>query len=286
MDSFFPILLAILIIGITFISAMKKGVISILSGGIAAFFSLIVLFGTFNFLPQLSEAIIGISLTWKLTLIASIIFAIPAYAISRLLAGWITKAFFDPDGWFNDYSDGFFGGIFSLFPSLVVVSFSFVCIRVTGTVHELNYIASLSQPGIENTSMEFPDWPIFTHWRDTLEKAPMLSSAFDLVEPFSRRQNRNLAALAIMKRSEHLNSFLKLQPGAGPLINLPEVVALDEDKTISKALDQHRQFDLVLASAMQKTADGYVVKSDLKDLKIRKLAEAIIKSLPKPDQSE
>ena len=281
MSAIFPFLLAILIFGIVFIYAAKKVVASILSGGIATFLSLIVLFAIINFLPLIAESTIGISLTWKLTVIIAATFAFFAYLISRLIAGSIVKAFFDPDGWFNGMANGFFGGVISLFPSLVVVLFLFVCVRVAGTYEELNYVRSLSHPGIEQSKMEFPDWPLSTHWRDNLERIPLFSSIFDSIEPFSRRKNRNLAALVTMKRSGYINSFLSNQTGVGPLINLLEVDRLCGEKSVSKALARGDSLGLVFAPVLQNAASSSDLKSDLQKLEIRKLVSDIIASLPK-----
>ncbi len=286
MPTYSPFLLATLIIVVIFIAAMKNGVVKILSGGIAAFFSIIVLFVTINVLPAMAEATIGITFTWKLTLIFAIVLAMINYAVIRLLVGVFVKAFFNPDRKFSKMVDGTSGGVISIFSSLVVVMFLFVCVRIIGTVQELNYITSLSQPGIEKASMVFPEWPASTQWRDSIEKAPLLSSILDLTEPFSRKENRNLAVLLIMKQSGFVSSFLNKRKEEGALINHPQVTVLSEDKAVSKALDRRDQLSLVLSSALQKTASNVLIKFDLQKLEIRALAEDFIETLPKPGDTD
>ncbi len=286
MPTYSPFLLAILIIFVIFIAAMKNGVVKILSGGIAAFFSIIVLFGTINVFPGLAEATINISFTWKLILIIAVVLATLTYAIVRIIAGVSVTAFFNPDGKRHKMAEGTSGGFISLFSSLVVVTFFFVCVRIIGTVQELNYITSLSQPGIEKTNMVFPEWPTSTQWRDSLEKAPLLPSLLDLAEPFSRRENRNLGVLLIMKQSSYVSSLLSERKREGMLIKQSHVIAVSEDKAVSKALDRRDQLGLVLAPAMQETASNALIRFDLQKLKIRALAEDFIKSLPEPRKPE
>lgn len=286
MIAFFPFFVAALIVVIVFVRAMKNGIAAIVSGGISALISLITLFVTFDFLPRWAETHLDIGLTWKLALILSVISACLIYVLVRLMAGIVVNRLMNPDSWLHFLADGIPAGILSLFPSLVVVSFFFVCVRMMGTIRELDYVASVSQPGIEKAVMRFPNWPMTTRWRDSLEKAPCLADLFDVVEPLSRRQNRNLAALILMDHSHFVSSFLARQSDVATLLERPEIVALSQNKAVLRAIEAHDQPGLVLADPLRKTASDPAVKFNLQTLKIRKLVESFVDSLPKPRKRE
>ncbi|MEM7602062.1 MAG: hypothetical protein AAF357_11690, partial [Verrucomicrobiota bacterium] len=123
MTDFFPFLIAALIILVTFITAMKQGVVKLLASGLAAAVLLIVLAVSLHWIPELAVRLLDVDLSFKVTLGASSLLAILSYAAARICFGWIVRKAVGPDSWFHWMVDGVPGGILSLIPSLIIVFF-------------------------------------------------------------------------------------------------------------------------------------------------------------------
>ena len=73
-----------------------------------------------------------------------------SYLISWLIFGFILKFLFNPDSFLHPLVDGIPGGIQSIVASLIFSFFLFTTVRIVGTLHELNYVASIAKPEISD----------------------------------------------------------------------------------------------------------------------------------------
>ncbi|MEX2580110.1 MAG: hypothetical protein WD342_13715 [Verrucomicrobiales bacterium] len=279
MTDFTPIFIVVLFTVIAFVSAMKHGVVKLLSSGCAATLALGIVWAGFRFLPELASEHMDIELTWKAVAGVSAGIAIVVYFVALLIFGFFFKAFFNPDGWFHRLADGIPGGIISLFPSAVVAVFLFTCVRIAGTLQELNYAASLSQDGISESDRRVPPYPFSADWRNGIEDVPMLASLLDPIDPFSKRRNRNAAAMVIMGQSAPFRSHLLSQPETAELADEQEWFALRRDKSIKKALEKHDRVGLVLDPNLRDVASKSEFARDLRTLKLKRVLTGFAKSL-------
>ena len=275
-----PFGIAALIVLVVFISALKNGVVRILASGLSTCAAFIVLFGLINFLPSILQKTMNIALNWQFLVGSAVVAAIVVYFISVLIFGAVFRFLFRHGGFLHDCSDGIIGGLLSLFPSLLVVFFVFVCLRMTGTVMELNYVGSISQPNVQEATNKFPAWPKLTVWRNQLESIPGAAPLFDAVDPFSRRENRNLAALLLMKQRVFLSNYLGTRDDSIDLLEDPAFEALMEDKIIFKKLENHDRIGLVMNSDLQKAAKESSLRGNLRDWNLRDVVEDLIELLP------
>lgn len=279
MNDFFPLFIALLFVIVAFVTAMNNGVIKLLSSGLAAAASLAVFFVLIHTLPSFGDALMGIELTWKpLIGIASLAAAV-VYVVSRLILGFVFKKIFNHDSPFSELVDGIPGGIISFLPSIVVVFFLFCCVRIAGTVQELNYTATLSQQGIRQLGGRMPNYPFSAGWRNGIESVPLVAPVLDLVDPFSNRSNRNTAALVMAKGSAVFGRFVTNQVETSELIENPEIVALTEVPDVSKALEKQDRVGLVMSNELRKVAASSELKDDLARMDLRQVLEDFVKSL-------
>lgn len=281
-SDFTGILIGFLFVVIVFLTAMKHGVVKILASGVAAALALAAFYAGIHFLPDLAGTFLDLELTWKATVGISAGFAFLAYVISRVIFGFAFKAFFNPDGWFHWCVDGIPGGILSLFPSAVVLLFLFNCIRVAGTVQELNYIDSLSRDGISEMGGRIPPYPLSATWRDGIESLPFLAPAFDFIDPFSRRSSRNAAALTLASTSNFLKPYLLTRPETANLVEMPVWEQLATAPGVVTAVDKLDRLALVTEPAVEKAASDPAIAPELRQLVLRPAVEAFVASIEPP----
>lgn len=269
LSDFAAVFVVILFAIIAFFSAMKNGVAKLLASGCAAAIALAILFGGLNFLPELAKESKDSELSIKSTVGISVGAAIFVYFFALIVFTYIFKAMFGADGWLHWAVDGMPGAILSLFPSAIVALFVFSCVRVAGTVQELNYTASLSQENIEDLTRKIPPYPFSANWRNGIEDIPLMASALDVLDPFSNRVNRNAAALVMMQGSGQLRSFLLTQPHVDELATEDDFIALRREVEIRKALDKQDRLGLVMDPKLRETAaeEKYADKLRPLDLK-------------------
>ena len=99
MSDFTGVLIVFLFVVIAFLSAMRHGVVKLLSSGAAAAASLVILVAGVHLLPGLARTFVGIELTWKVTAALSAALAFVVYVICRIVCGMVFKKLFNPDGW-------------------------------------------------------------------------------------------------------------------------------------------------------------------------------------------
>jgi len=281
---FTGIFIGLLFVIIAFLTAMKRGVVKILASGFAAAMALVVFYAGINLLPDLAKTLLDIDLTWKVSTGVSAGLAFLVYVISRVILGFVFKSVFNPDGWFHWAVDGLPGGILSLFPSAVVLFFLFNCVRVAGTVQELNYIDSLSRDGISEMGGRIPPYPLSSTWRDGIESIPFLAPALDLIDPFSHRGNRNAAALTLASTSNFLKPYLRSRPETAVLVEMPVWEQLSTQPGVAKAAEKLDRLALVTDPAIQTAAADPGISGELRRLVLRPAVDAFVASIePAPE---
>lgn len=266
MTDYFPFLIAIFVVLLTFISAMKSGVVKLLASGAAALALMIVLIACVQFLPLLAESVLDIEVSWKVTLGVACVLAILTYTISRFLFGWFFRKLLGPESFLHGLSDGVPGGILSIFPSLVIVFVLFNFVRIAGTQLELNYVASLSREGITKTVNQLPPYPTAARWRNKVESTPLVAPALDLIDPFSNRLYRNMAALVMVSQSTELEAFLLEQKETASLVGQSGFGKLAAEPVVSEALKTNEPVELVTCPRIQAVAESFSDASEVRRL--------------------
>ncbi len=267
LSDFTAVFVVIVFTIVSFVSAYKNGVLKLLASGGAAALALAAFFSGVNYAPELVEkemsatAVFGVSAG----------LAVLVYFVVLIGLSLVLKPMFGPDSFLHWMVDGIPGGLVSLFPSTVVAVFIFTCVRIAGTVQELNYTATLSQPGIEDLTRRIPKYPFSANWRNGIESLPAVAPALDSIDPFSNRLNRNTAALTMMHGSFRFVRYLEEQPETANLVNEEGFEKFRSYKNIRKALDKNDRLGLVMNPDLHDVArrtehSGQLRKLDLKPI--------------------
>lgn len=283
-SDFTGILIGVLFVVIVFLSAMKHGVVKILASGVAAALALATFYAGIHFLPELAGTFLDLDPTWKVSAGISAGLAALVYVISRVILGFAFKAFFNPDGWFHWAVDGIPGGLLSLFPSAVVLFFLFNCIRVAGTVQELNYIDSLSRDGISEMGGRIPPYPLSATWRNGIESLPGVAPALDFIDPYSHRGKRNAAALTLASTSNFLKPYLLTRPETAAFAEMPLWEQLATDPGVATAVKKLDRLALVIDPAVEQAAADPAIERDLRRLVLRPAVDAFVASIEPPPE--
>lgn len=257
MIEYFPVLVSLLFVVVAFIYATHKGVVSLLASGLAIGLGVALILAGCHWLPGLAKTYLDIDLTWQFTLGLSAGIGGMVFLVVRIILAFALKRIFNSDGPFHRFVDGNAGGVLSLFPSFVAVFLFFTCVRAAGTVQELNYIDSLSQPGIERMGGKIPAPPSSILWRNGVESLPFLAVLLDRTDPFSRRRARNAAAFTLIGRSVELRNHLLGQPDFAGLLESEQWKLLAADPDVEKALGIRDRVALVTAPAVRKAANDF-----------------------------
>ncbi|MDF1755474.1 MAG: CvpA family protein [Verrucomicrobiales bacterium] len=275
-----PIIAVILITLLYFIYAMKWGAVRLLSSSIAVAIGMAVFFAGVNLGPPFVENMLGLDLTWEFILAGSGIFAVIAYFISWAIFGFILKFLFNPDSFLHPLVDGVPGGILSLFASFVMAFVIFTGTRVAGTLFELNYVASIAQPAISDADLsKLPEMSKFTKWRNTVEQIPMVADLLDKIDPFSRRENRNIGAVTLFAATQPAREFSEgSQQMASILSNQRVQDLINSDEMANQLRLKDRVGHILSPDAIEVAADPEL-KNRLKNLKIDRHVDEFIQWL-------
>ena len=279
MNEFTGVWIAVLFVVVAFIVAMKKGVVKLLASGTAAALGLLVLYGGIYLLPNLAKTYVDIDLTWQVIAGVAAGLAFLVYGVSGIILRILVKRAFNPDTWLHPLVEGIPGGMVSLFPSAVVVFFLFNCIRVAGTLQELNYVDSLARDGVKDMGGLIPGYPTSSSWRNGVESIPLVAPVLDLIDPFSNRANRNAAALVIVSKSEYMKAYLSTLPESAELVEMSGWRDLLSEPAVTLALDKLDRVALVLAPPIRAAARESG-SWELKNLMLQPLLKGFVESIP------
>tara|TARA_R110000850_G_scaffold66894_10_gene148476 strand:- start:2526 stop:3404 length:879 start_codon:yes stop_codon:yes gene_type:complete len=279
MTDYFPILLALLIVVIGFVTSMSHGVHKLLISGCAAATAIALFFLIIHWVPMVGGIFSDTEIAWQILVGIGAASALIAYVISRIIFGLVIKWVLGADSSLNSLSDGVPGALLSLIPSLVGVFFLFTCARIAGTVLELNYTESLSREGIIDMVGKIPDYPVAAKWRNEIERLPLIPTALDLTDPFSNRANRNTGALVMIGRSGSLRSHVLADPSTAELAGNEEIHALTRDPAVFRVLETHDRVALVLNSKVREVASSGDLSSSLREFNLQRSLEGYVDSL-------
>lgn len=278
-----PVLLGLVLVLFFFAYALSRGVVGLLGSSLAALSAIVVFFLSVNLLPMLGTWFGNIDLTWKVTLGVAAALALLTYIGGYFVFRGIVKYVFNPDTWLHSFSDGIFGGILSLFPSAVAIFFLFSCVRIAGTVQELNYAASISQDGIESMGGNIPPIPMMVSWRNGIEQIPFAAMTLDALDPFSNRQYRKAAAFLMMTGSGSVRSYLLSRDDTRLAASSPELSALRRDVDLRRALEGQDRLGVVLNRKLQEFAKESDVAEYIRDVRLEPVLQGFVDSLPRPE---
>lgn len=279
MIDYAPVLIATLFVVMAFLIAMHQGVVVMLNSGISLAVALAVLLVGVEWGPALARQYFDIELSWKFLLGVCGGLALFVFLVTRLILSFVLRALFNRDGFLHPLSDGIGGGVISLGPSLLTALVFFLCVRLAGTVLELNHIDSLARPGISAMGGGIPPYPLSTRWRDALDSLPFMGDALDAIDPFSPRAERNAAALALSTKGAALDAYLKREPETGPLAELPDWQLLLSDPGVAKANAGLDRLALLMSPAVASAAGNPATRSRLQRLVLRPTVTRFVKSL-------
>lgn len=285
MTASFPFFFAFLIFVGFFALSAKRGVLSLLASGISLASALVVFLLGMKLLPDLALQYGEIELEWKKTAMISGAAAAIVFLLVRIIGGWILKSILGPEGFMHSLVDGVAGGFISLFPSLIVVLFLFTCIRISGTLHELNYAASLSRDKVATMADQIPAYPWTAKWRDGVENIPFMPMVLDSVDPFSNRANRNAAAFAIMNQSSLVRSHLLGLPDTAKLAADERIITINQNTGVNKALQAQERVGLVFEPHIRELAAAPELARLFQRVHLRSVLESYVKTLKGSESS-
>ncbi|RFC47265.1 MAG: hypothetical protein DVB23_001218 [Verrucomicrobia bacterium] len=170
----------------------------------------------------------GIALDEGQRMVASVIFAVAAFAIARGLIVWAIRRAFGPESKLGGWMYGGTGSIISVLPSLAFLVLLSLLIRGTGTMFELESVDRMSAAGSPEDRAKYAALPGPTRWRNGLEGLPNVAVILDTVDPLATPARRNLAALVLASYHEGLRSQLRRSPITATVAKHPITVELTE----------------------------------------------------------
>lgn len=275
-----PILAVIVISLLYFLWAMKWGVVRILSSSIAMAVGLVTFFVGVNIGPSMIYNLLSMQLPWSAVLAGFGILAIIVFFIAWAIFGFILRFLFNPDSFLHPLADGIPGGLLSLFASIVMAFIIFTGTRITGTLFELNYIASIAHPDIVKADLnKLPEPHKFTLWRNTIEKIPMLADLLDQCDPFSRREHRNFGAVTLFSSNQPSREFSEGSSQMAGILDNSLVLQLIESEEMARQNRLNDRVSHVLSRDAIELANDPELKNRLKNLKIDRHVDEFVQYL-------
>ena len=279
LSDFTAVFVVIVFAIVSFVTAYKNGVLKLLASGCAAALALVAFFIGLHSAPELTGKEMSATTIFGVSAGAAVLI----YFIVLLVLSLILKPMFGPDSSLHWMVDGIPGGLVSLLPSAVVAVFLFTCVRIAGTVQELNHTATLSQPNIEDITRRIPKYPFSANWRNGVEDLPMVASVLDSLDPFSNRLNRNTAALTMMHGSVRFVRYLEDQPETANLVNEEGFKTFRNYKNIRKALDRNDRIGLVMDPDLRDVAQKTEHAAQLRKLDLKPILKGFGRTI-QPDE--
>ena len=265
----FPFILFTSVALLFFIYAMKWGMVRLIAGALGLAVGMAAFFFSINFVPGFVQEQFKIPVAWQGNLAAAGIVAVICYLISWAIFGFILKFLFNPDSFLHPLVDGIPGGVLSLAASVIFTFFIFSAVRIVGTLHELNYLASVTQPEISDADLDrLPPPSRFIEWRNGIEKVPGLADWMDKCDPFSRRENRNMGAASLFAVREPGRTFASQSSDLGPIIENNEFDALIQSSDMASIMRINDRVGLVLGDESMSIASGQILRPRLRALDV------------------
>jgi len=183
----------------------------------------------FRHAPVLAESYGGSELGPAKSLIVGIVAAVVAFAAVRYAIKWAIHKAFGPESHLGGWMYGGTGSIVSVLPGLIFLLLVALLLRATGTMFELEGVDRISASRGVIDAANYPETPVPTRWRNSLEGLPQVAPVLDLFDPVSTPARRNLAALLLASFNPVLRDQLRRSPAAGQVATHPVTVELVEN---------------------------------------------------------
>jgi hypothetical protein len=178
--------------------------------------------------PNLLASQGGIPLDEGQRMVASVVFSVVAFAVTRGLIVWTIRRAFGPETKLGGWMYGGTGSIISVLPSLAFLLLVSLLIRGTGTMFELESVDRMSAAGTLEERARHAVIPGPTRWRNGMEGLPHVAAILDTFDPLSSPARRNLAALVLAGYHEGLRLQLRRSPITEAAAKHPLTVELTE----------------------------------------------------------
>jgi len=273
-----PIVLALLVIVGFAASAWKYGVTHQMSGVLSSCGGIIVGMLCFTKTPKLIESWSGLSLSNMLIVVLSFVIGLIAFFILKLIFHAVLTAIFNADSPLHHLSAGFGGALASLIPSLVLLAVLATGIRMTGTLMELRNLQHVTRAETYFSKNTYPKWPFLTRCRDEIEKIPLLARTFDMADPISKREVRNLTALLIASKNQEFVAHFQTTSKTSSIVDSEAFQEAGDDEDVRKINDANNRPGLLMNSVIQNQARSTSIRSELRDLDIIEVIDSYLLS--------
>lgn len=170
--------------------------------------------------------------------VASFILAGLVFLGARILGGWAFQRIFGEEGPLAWMMRGPMGAALSLIPSLAMLIFISLMVRITGSVYEFTQITEMTQGTVRPGNVEsLPTKPLTSRWRDGVEVWPGSKWALDQLDPLTSVAHRNLAAAVMASFNPDIRRALEQRPSTREIVRHEEVVRLIDDPELQKMVE-------------------------------------------------
>jgi len=191
---------------------------------------------------------------------------------------------FGEGSFLHGWTDGLRGAILSLLPSLVTVAILVSGIRVGGTLLELRHLENICRDEANFTTAEYPRWPVWAKWRDSVEGIPTLTTWLKPVDPVSRIPERRVVCLLVASEKPELLEFLRADPATAPIFNstvLQDAMASDH---IAALLGNFQHVTLILHPLIHDVALDPAAAEALDRLNLQALVDGFMLAPERQEQ--
>jgi hypothetical protein len=223
--------------------------------------------------PMISRFLPGRELSLNANLGCSVIVASVAYLIFRQLSKTVLQNLFGPDGFLSGWAEGFRGSVLSLVPSLLTVLVVGLALRMGGTLMELRSAEKICQRENDYNKVNYPGWSPLADLRDSFERLPYVTDIYSVIDPISRKPERQLALLLVTTKKDVLFEHLHSHPATAPIVNGPLFQALMTDEAISKLLEDRKHAALLRHPQIVAAASNEVLAHLLSSVDLHQLVD-------------
>lgn len=269
-----------------FFRAWKHGVVGMLWGVTGALGGILVGLAAWDFFVK------SLNLSNPVKAGVCFVIGLMGYAMIRQIAKSILQEIFDRDGPLHFFRGGPGGAILSLIPGLITIGIVAFCLRVGGTLADLDRFEKVSIEGVDFLTPNYPRRSIFSKWRDGVERIGPVGGVLEMADPLCPVAERNLAALLITTKKATLFNVLSQDPETRPLMTSPIFQALRADPEIHELNMTSRHVALMRNPKIQQAALDPSIRTDLLQLELHRVVDAfmlsparqeMVKSLTRPE---
>ncbi len=275
---FVPIILAVVLTLGLMISAWRFGVANHLAAGLSAAAGIGVGIVTFVYLPGIVKNAVDVTLSTKVVVIISFITGLLLMGILRYALRAFFRMLFNADSPLHNLSDGPVGAVIALIPAAILLFVLGTGLRMTGTLMELRQLQNITRTGVQWGTKNYPEWPLTTRWRDTVESIPLATTILDPLDPVSRKPARNLTGLLIASKNTRLRKEFESTTQAGEIVKSQLFLDLEQNEDVIKLNEKNQRPALLLHPDVQAASGNSEIESDLAKLELKDMIDAFQKN--------